>query len=324
MADSIKITSPTRIDLAGGTLDLWPIYCLLGQTYTINFAIDIYTQVNLKKHTNQQIDLHITNLKYHKSFPSLQHFLTSTNPEIQMIQRVVAHFQPLYGFELTTSSMSPVGGGLGGSSSLLISLLEAFEQTLDQRQDVLSRINLAHNIEASFLGQPTGTQDYFAPILKTGTFLISYNWKGIHYQHLKTPSIIKEKCLLIDTGRPHHSGWNNWQVLKDFINGDTKTKIALQKIAKVAQEMYFMFSQNDRLEDLSHLFDEEFTARISLNKAFSSPEIEALRQDLPAHSALKICGAGGGGCVMVWTKEKEQVRKLCHQKGYHILNAHPL
>ena len=314
-----KITCPTRIDLAGGTLDLWPIYAILGQTYTINFAIDLYAHVDLTKRSDSCIHLSLIDLHYQKTFSSLKDILASSDREIGLINKVLKYFHPSFGFDLSISTMSPVGAGLGGSSSLLIALLEAFHQVFGKEQSVLSLVNLAHNIEAHFLGQPTGTQDYFMPALKTGTVLISYDLNDISWKHLKTPSMIKDKCLLVYTGRSHQSGWNNWRVLKNFIDGDKKTKKALERIATVSKDMHSRFLNQD-LDHLDDLFAEEFSARMSLTEAFSSPEIKELRKCIPSSSSIKICGAGGGGCVMIWTSEKETIRKICYQKGYQVLD----
>ena len=172
-----KATCPTRIDLAGGTLDLWPVYAILGKAYTINFAIDLYTHVDLKKRSDLYIHLSLTDLHYQKTFSSLKDVLTSPDKEIGLIKEVLKYFNPDFGFDLNVNAMSPVGAGLGGSSSLLIGLLEVFHQVLGEEQSILSRVTLAHNIEAHFLGQPTGTQDYFIPVLKTGAVMISYDLK---------------------------------------------------------------------------------------------------------------------------------------------------
>ena len=315
-----RATCPTRIDLAGGTLDLWPIYAILGKAYTINFAIDLYAHVALKKRSDLCIHLNLTDLHYQKTFSSLKDVLLAPDKEIGLVKEVLKYFNPGFGFDLNVNAMSPVGAGLGGSSSLLIGLIEVFNQVLNKEQSLLSRVNLARNIEAHFLGQPTGTQDYFIPTLKAGTVLISYDWEDISWKHLKTPSVIKDKCLLVYTGRSHNSGWNNWKVLKDFIDGDKKTRKALEGIAKVSEEVYRRFL-NQNLDNLKELFDEEFSARMSLTEAFSSPEIKELRGYIPASSAIKICGAGGGGCVMIWTDEKENIREICSQKGYQVLDV---
>lgn len=317
---AIQVTCPTRVDLAGGTLDLWPIYAILGQAYTLNFAVNLYTDVSLKKHSDPRIFLKMVHLKYQKRFSSLKDILSSHDKEIGLVQKALEYFKPDFGFDLNIKSTSPIGAGLGGSSCLLIGLLKAFDQALNRQQDILSRVRLAHNIESSFLGQPTGTQDYFVPALGAGTVLISYNRDGISYQHLKTPSVIKEKCMLVYTGRSHRSGWNNWKVLKDFIDGDAKTRKVLERIAEVSRQMYLQFLNQD-WNNLKELFNEEFKSRVSLTEAFSSPEINQLRKWIPDHSALKICGAGGGGCAMIWTDQKDEISKICHQKGYQVLNV---
>ena len=315
-----KATCPTRIDLAGGTLDLWPIYAILGKAYTINFAIDLCSHVDLNKRSDLNIYLSLNDLGYQKTFSSLKDVFISSDKEIGLIKEVLKYFNPDFGFELAITAKSPIGAGLGGSSSLLMGLLEAFNQVLDKKQSLLSQVNLAHNIEACFLGQPTGTQDYFVPALKTGTVVISYDLDDMSWKHIKTSSVVKDKCLLVDTGRSHNSGWNNWSVLKDFVNGDIKTRKVIERIAKVSEEMYFRIL-NQKLDHLEELFIEEFSARMSLTETFSSPEIQELRKCIPASSAIKICGAGGGGCVMIWTDEKENIREICHQKGYQVLDV---
>ena len=44
----IKVKSPTRVDLAGGTLDMWPLYNFVKGATTVNVAIDIFTEVELE------------------------------------------------------------------------------------------------------------------------------------------------------------------------------------------------------------------------------------------------------------------------------------
>ena len=324
----VNVTCPTRVDLSGGTLDLWPIYTILEQAYILNSAINLNTDVNLKKHSHPHISLKIAHLKYQERFSSLKDILSSYDKEIGLVQKVLDYFKPDFGFDLHIKSTSPIGAGLGGSSSLLIGLLKTFDKVLNRQRDILSYVQLAHNIESSFLGQPTGTQDYFMPVLGTGTVLISYNKDGVSYKHLETPSIVKEKCMLVYTGKSHQSGWNNWKVLKNFIDGDVKTRKVLERIAEVSKQVYLQFLNQDLDQDLDQdsnnlkeLFDEEFKARVSLTEAFSSPEINQLRKWIPDHSALKICGAGGGGCVMIWTDHKDEISKICSQKGYQVLNA---
>src|SRR5271155_5484410 len=43
----IRARAPARIDLAGGTLDLWPLYLFFENTATINCAIDQFAEVEI-------------------------------------------------------------------------------------------------------------------------------------------------------------------------------------------------------------------------------------------------------------------------------------
>ena len=43
----IRSSTPTRIDLAGGTLDLWPLHLFFDNPPTLNAAIDLYASVEL-------------------------------------------------------------------------------------------------------------------------------------------------------------------------------------------------------------------------------------------------------------------------------------
>ena len=73
--------------------------------------------------------------------------------------------------------------------------------------------------------------------------------------------------------------------------------------------------------------DEEFHARVGLSPVFSSPEIERLRTlGINAGAqALKICGAGGGGCAFLWCPPDKRsiVEKECQQAGFQVLRAKP-
>ena len=73
------------------------------------------------------------------------------------------------------------------------------------------------------------------------------------------------------------------------------------------------------------LLNDEFKARTLLAETFSSPEIEAISkiaQDKGA-KAVKICGAGGGGCAFVWVDgdNRSSVIEACTSAGYKHLDV---
>lgn len=325
--------SPTRVDLSGGTLDMWPLYNFVGCATTINVAIDIWTTVIVNMRSDKKVIFNSTDLNKTWEFNKLSEFFLSTDSTLGFYQTIFSHFNNSLhrlqsGFEVITSSQSPIGGGLGGSSSLVISILKALHQLLEiQIPAVRELVYLAHNIEAEMLRTPTGTQDYY-PAVTGGLSFIDYEASDIKQTIVSLENTpFENHFLLVYTGRSHHSGLNNFEVLKSVVEGDLKVIAALEKIKSISDELKVAI-QNKNWEVIPFIFQQEYAARIQLTPAFTSPEIEKLSEICLAAGALavKICGAGGGGCVLVWVapNKRERVVAACQKEKFQCLNAKPV
>ncbi len=325
---SVIVRSPTRVDLAGGTLDLWPLYNFVGSATTINIAIDIMTTAEITPLENGQIELISDDLNFRKSFSSLDACLADGDQKLALLKAQLQYWKPKQGFRLQTRSDSPVGGGLGGSSSLTISLLKAFGQFCQKPiRDVHQMVEVAHNIEAQVLNTPTGTQDYY-PAASGGINILGYSADGITQEVLDAEtSVLAQNFMLVYTGKAHHSGLNNFEVLTKAVQRDPQTLQALWDLKKISEETTAAVHKG-QWASLPDLFQREFKARVKLAPAFSSPEIDKLAEvSLQAGaSAVKICGAGGGGCVLVWTEpsSRERVKSACQGAGFQVLAAKPV
>lgn len=325
---SITVRSPTRVDLAGGTLDLWPLYNFLGGAKTVNVAIDIWTEAEITPRPDKKIELVSADLGLHKTFENLHACLRDPDPQLDLLRVHLQYWQPEQGFVLRTRSQSPVGGGLGGSSSLTISLLRAFEKFLSKDpMPAHALVHLAHNMESKVLHTPTGTQDYY-PAVSGGINILNYTFSSIEQNVLPIQgSDLEKNFLLVHTGKAHHSGLNNFEVLKSAISKDEKVLGALQELKGIAEQTA-QACEKARWSELPGLFKREFDARIKLAPAFSSSEIEQLHAlSLQAGAeAVKICGAGGGGCVLIWVSpsRRERVIQECQKAGFKTLDAKPV
>ena len=318
--------SPTRIDFAGGTLDCWPLYLMLGDCVTINLSISIWTQANLEKNKTSEIELVLEDLRYSKKFTDLEKLLSCSDKELDLIKPILEYLNPNFGFKLTLSSQSPVGGGLGGSSSLLISILKAFSKDVNLPERKSDIVTLASHIESKILKLPAGTQDYY-PALSPGFSAIHYTVEG-HNQELLSVDLktLKDRFFLVYTGRPHHSGLNNWSVTKAALEKDPSVCQALEDLKDIAWEVYDVCKKQE-WSKLKALFSKETEARLRLSPSFSSPEIEKLKNLVESlGQSIKICGAGGGGCVMVWTEpsRRQEVIEKCQKVGFQILEVEPV
>ena len=320
--------SPTRVDLAGGTLDLWPLYNFIDGAITVNVAIDIFTTATLTPLEGKRIELISDDLKFEKSFNSLEACLADGDQKLALLKSQLEFWKPKNGFRLQTKSDSPVGGGLGGSSSLTISLLKVFNQFCDGKlTDTHELVKVAHNIEAKVLNTPTGTQDYY-PAASGGINVLSYSETGIDQKVLaRATQELTDHFMLVYTGKAHHSGLNNFEVLSRAVKKDPQVLNALRELKVIAQATANAVQASD-WNSLPELFKQEFKWRVQLAEAFSSPEIDQLAEvSLQAGAdAVKICGAGGGGCVLVWVKpaKRQGVKAACENAGFQVLPAKPV
>ncbi len=326
----LAIQSPTRVDLAGGTLDCWPLYLFVGDCVTVNLAIDVTTGCELEPLAKPTVEIEMTDLNFRRSFENARALFSANDPELKLVQTISEYFysnsKSTSGFRIKTYSQSPVGGGLGGSSSLCISLIKAFCSWLDIKLSLYEMVTLASNLEAKVIRTPTGTQDYF-PAIQSGFNLIHYSAAGVRLEQLPIPvEPIFDHLILVYTGRAHHSGINNWEVIKSVIDGDAKTLAALKDIAKVSDRVANA-CREQKWNLMPDLFQQELEARIRLTASFTSPEIEQLKRLTVEHGAqaIKICGAGGGGCVLVWAErsQHERIRQECRKNGFQPINIRP-
>jgi D-glycero-alpha-D-manno-heptose-7-phosphate kinase len=207
---------------------------------------------------------------------------------------------PAGGFTLTTEAASPVGAGLGGSSALLAAVLAALFAA-DGRPEQPERLRaLAQDLEAWVLRGPTGYQDYYPPLLG-GCLALEGRPGGIDVRRLPVDlARLGRRLRLVYTGAPHESGLTNWGVLRAYLDGEEPTVRALHEIAAAARDVHDRLVADD-LDGALRAVVTEGAVRRRLGPGVSTPGIDALDRDARAAGAwgTKVCGAGGGGCVLV-------------------------
>src|ERR1044072_7918876 len=112
----ITAKAPCRVDLAGGTLDIWPLYLFHENAVTVNFAVDRYTSCELVTRDDSKIILRSADQKGEESFESLEDLLAAKKYRLPLLAYIVRFFRPATGIELSTNSEAPTGAGISGSS----------------------------------------------------------------------------------------------------------------------------------------------------------------------------------------------------------------
>lgn len=306
------VKAPTRIDLAGGTIDIWPLYCFFENSKTINIAINGYVEIICKIIKDKFL------IKEKDNFFEFNKLEEIKDTGYSIFYHVFSYFD-LKGFKVEILNMPPKMSGLGGSSSLLVCLLKGISFLLNKKIKNELLIKIGRDLEAKNMGYPTGTQDFYPPIYGGG-ICIKYEIGKEMWEKIKGLYGIKKNFLIYNTKVPHHSGKQNFDVLKKAIlNKKGKTFKNLKEISRIANEVYFNLKKKN-FKTVGKLIAEEWDLRKELSPEFNHPEIEKAIEISKKSGAWgwKPCGAAGGGSIVFLVPEEKKddlIEKLKLLKG---------
>ena len=298
---SHTVHAPTRIDLAGGTLDIWPIYLLLDRPVTVNVAIDLHAVAEVSSLKDGRIELFSEDLDRRQQAADAEHL--ATDGPLPLPARLVRSFHPDGGVRLRTRATAPAGSGLGGSSALAAAAAVALTHLTgqDTETDVHALARRLANLEAQVLGIPTGVQDYY-PALLGGVLKLTFAAEGITAQRLPVGSqALAERLVLVYEGATRSSGLSNLDMLRRFLEDDGDTRAAMAAVAQAAAHLAEALATGD-LDAAGLAMNREMAARRRLSPTVLTPATERLFAAAEGAGALgaKVCGAGGGGCSVYW------------------------
>lgn len=301
---SVSASAPARVDLAGGTLDLWPLYLLHEGSQTVNFAIDRRARAVVTR-LESGFELVSQDLGFEGRYRDAA--AACAEPRARLAAEAAGALGLPSGVRIELASFVPFGSGLGGSSALLVALVLALTKITGAERDRESVVALCRDLETRLLGFPAGTQDYESA-LRGGFNVLSFGPGGVSARTERMdPELFSRHLVLFDSGQSHASGANNWEVYRRRIGGEEGTREALDAVRDAAGAMARASQQWD-FEEMGRALRREWAARQRLFPGASTPLIdEAERRALRAGAwGLKACGAGGGGVVAILAPEKRR------------------
>lgn len=321
-AAGIVTTAPCRVDLAGGTMDIWPLYLFHRGAVTVNVAVNILTTCRVTPLKGREIRLRSVDTKKEEKFADLEALRGARSYQHALAAYLVRFFEPESGLEIETHSESPAGAGISGSSALMIATTAALARFTGRRLSLEEIRVIAQNVEAQLIRVPTGCQDYY-PALYGGVSAIELQPDGIHRQGIKVAAReLDQRFVLVYTGAPRQSGINNWEVFKAHINGDKRVFRNFEEIGAIARAMREAIANTD-WKEIARLLREEWKLRKTNAPAITTPKIDELMKVAWRWGGLaaKVCGAGGGGCVIfqVNPEARERVADALRRRGGHVL-----
>jgi D-glycero-alpha-D-manno-heptose-7-phosphate kinase len=316
----IKTSAPTRIDLAGGTIDIWPLYLFHPGAQTINAAISLRASARIEPRSDTRIVIRSDDtgaIVEADGWAGLR-----TRRELRLLSLLV-HFFEASGLTLTTSSDSPAGAGIAGSSALNVAVCSALAEWTRRRYEPEALLQVAMNVEAQAIGVPTGLQDY-RPALYGGIAALELDADGVRRVPLDADlTELQQRIVLCYTGEPRNSGTNNWEITKKHIDGDPHIFDCFERIRDTAADMREALEKGD-WDAVGRSVATEWTNRKRLAPGVTTPAVDELiaRASAEGATAAKVCGAGGGGCLFTYgpPERREAIRAALSAGGARVLD----
>lgn len=300
----IETTAPTRVDLAGGTIDIPPLFLFHEGASTVNFAVDMLAKCRIETRDDNVIRLE--SIDRNVSFETtlgMMHELKN-EPRLELLSKLVYFFKPETGFNMITESEAPAGAGLAGSSTLNIACIGALNKLVGDRYTPDRFITIAANIETTVIKVPAGYQDYYSA-QHGGVASIKFAPDGMTREALDVDAkTLQDRIVVLYTGEPRNSGTNNWEITKRHIDGDKELFDIFEGIRDSAVELRDALLEN-RWNDVGEILKKAHPARKRLSPNITTPHMDHLIEVAEATGAIatKVCGAGGGGCIAFFCEE---------------------
>jgi D-glycero-alpha-D-manno-heptose-7-phosphate kinase len=320
----IESSAPTRVDLAGGTIDIWPLYLFHPGAATVNFATSLRAYCSIRTRDDGRIVLESRDRKvaFETELAAIEDLVREER--LELISKLVHFFQPTTGFHLTANSEAPAGAGLGGSSALAIACIGALNRLVGNRYEERKFVTIAANIETTVIRVPAGFQDYY-PAQYGAASCLHFRPDGIEREELKIDQTkLENRIAICYTGEPRLSGTNNWEIFKRHIDGDPELFEIFDGIRGSAQQLRGALLADD-WKQVRETMRAAYPNRKRLAPGVTTPQMEHLVAKALANGAeaAKVCGAGGGGCIAFLCAEGRKVdveQALRSEDGAEVLD----
>jgi len=305
-ASVIRSRAPLRLGLAGGGTDVSP-YCDEFGGAVLNATIDCYCYTTIETLNEGTVEFLSVNELKCKAYVARQ--VLSFDGELDLFKavynfvvRAYNHGEPL-SIRLTAQIDVPAGSGLGGSSTLVVSMLKAYLELLSLP---MSEYDLAHTafiIERVEAGLKGGKQDQYAAAFGGFNFMEF----GINNQVLVNPLRIKDwvisemeaSLILFYTGTSRESATIIAEQSANVRNGDVDALSSMHRVKREALRMKECLLRGD-FPSLHETLRTSWEAKKGMARHISNNLMDRIYEcalGAGAHCG-KISGAGGGGFMI--------------------------
>ncbi len=305
---SVRAAAPLRISFVGGGTDFPHWYKRHGGA-VLSATIDHSAHVTVEPRDDGQIrirDLRLEQMvQYHLDEGPVYDGVMDL-PKAA-IERVGVN----RGIDVDIRSDAPPGSGLGGSSALVTAVVGALAALSNRSLTSGEVAGLAYAIERKDLGITGGWQDQYAAAFG-GFNLLEFSSDGVRVTPIRAErdviETLRANLLLCYSGSVRANvGLIDTQI-QLYREGREETIQGMKQLQHLAYEMRDAIQTGD-LDGLGRMLREAYESKKRMNPHIvQGTPIERLFEAARAAGALggKICGAGGGGFLLLYCRGPEQ------------------
>lgn len=293
--------TPFRISFFGGGSDYPKFYLKYGGK-VIGTTIDKYAYLNIRKLPP------FFNYKYRIVYSKIENVKKIENIIHPSVRETLKFLNIDYGVSINYDGDLPARSGIGSSSSFTVGLLNGLN-ALNHKyssKDYLTKNSIY--IEQNMIKESVGSQDQ--------TFAAYGGFNKIEFLQngkiVVTPIIIEEKKLislennlmLFFSGISRHSS----EVAKKQIQNISINVEKLEKMKNLVDESIDILL-NKNIDGFGELLDYTWQLKRSLSNNISNDKIDEMYKKAKKAGAIggKVLGAGGGGFMLFYTKDKQKL-----------------
>lgn len=305
----LRARAPGRIDFGGGGTDVAP-YCEEHHGIVVNAAINYYAYATLTPRDDGEVRLSAIDLGHQESARSVD--TLSLDGPLDLVKACIRRSGIEQGFELTTYSEIPLGSGLSSSAAIAVVTCAICTACRDGSFDQAGAAHMASAAERDDLNHWTGKQDQFAAALG-GLNVLEFVGDDVPHEPLDPPvqarRQLEKNLLLVFTGKAHLAGDIHLDILADYRKQTGTVLPGMHGLKEVGRRMRDALREGD-LERFAALMNENWKYHQMLHPTCRTPELQRFIEIGLENGALgaKVCGAGGGGCVVYYARDNERPR----------------
>lgn len=322
----IRSKAPFRISFGGGGTDMSP-FCVDHSGCIISTTIDRHVFITIEPRDDEKV--HVNAINFDEEF-TFNIGDRDYSEESELFKGIVNVLGVKDGFNITAYSELPAGSGMGGSSSLSVALIGAFNEYYDLGLNEHEIAQKAYDIEREELEQSGGYQDQYAAAYGGFNYMEFTDEVKVFPVDTSTEMIneLQYRLILCYVGGSHFSSNIQDEVLEGYEVEKKSYMDSMEELKKVAQAMRNIVKSKNltKLNEFGQLLHKGWLAKKSLSDKISNKNIEKFYITSRKSGIIggKLLGAGGGGHLLLFSNptQKYNVIDELEKIGGKIVNFH--